>query len=291
VSYVVISPIRDEANYVPGIVAGMVGQSSLPLRWVIVDDGSTDGTSELARAAAAEHDWIRYHGLSDQGERRLGGGVVHAFNAGLEHVHDLDYQFLAKLDADLTLPPPYFEKLLEKFAADPELGTASGKPFLSVDGRLVAERIRDDFSAGQAKLYRRAAFEAIGGLVPALMWDAIDCHRCRQLGWSARSFRDPELRYLHRRLMGSSDRGIARGRMRWGRGHYFMGTHPLYLAEVAIFRAFERPFLLGALWMVWGFLRAWAGGEPRYENREFREFLRRWQLHEALRPWAVRSRS
>jgi len=136
----------------------------------------------------------------------------------------------------------------------------------------------DDQVAGQVKFHRKECFEQIGGFVREVMWDGIDGHRARMLGWEARSFRDPELRIIHHRLMGSSQRSIIHGRLRWGRGQYFMGTHPLYIIASGINRMRERPFIIGGLLIILGYFLAWLRGVPRYEDSAFRRELHRWQL-------------
>ena len=135
----------------------------------------------------------------------------------------------------------------------------------------------DEMVAGQFKFYRRDAFEQIGGFVRELMWDGIDFHRARMLGFRTASLEDPELRILHLRLMGSSDRSIYRGRMRWGAGQWFMGSAFPYIAASGVFRMRERPYIVGGLLIMLGYLKAAFSGEPRYDDLEFRKSLRSWQ--------------
>jgi glycosyltransferase involved in cell wall biosynthesis len=247
---------------------------------VVVDDGSSDDTADIARRMGEAHPWIRLHQRPDRGERKVGGGVVETFDAGLEQVQAQDYDYLVKLDADLTLPPGYFERIMEYMEADPLLGSASGKVYgAKLDGtRLYEEYIIDEMVAGQVKFYRRECFEDIGGLVRNVMWDGIDFHRARMCGWRTRSFRDPDIEILHHRLMGSSHRNIYHGRRRWGRGQWFMGTHPLYIIASGVFRMRERPFVLGGLNIIIGYFDAMRRGEPRYDDLAFRARLHRWQL-------------
>jgi hypothetical protein len=127
------------------------------------------------------------------------------------------------------------------------------------------------------KFYSRRCFTDIGGFVRQVMWDGIDCHRCRMQGWIARSWDDPELRFLHLRPMGSSHKGIFTGRMRHGFGQWFMGTSLPYMTASAVFRMTRPPIVLGGAAMGWGYLKAMLTGQPRYDDPAFRKFLRRYQ--------------
>jgi hypothetical protein len=203
--------------------------------------------------------------------------VVNAFYAGYEHADVHDFEYLCKLDLDLRLPPRYFEVLMTRMAADRRIATCSGKAYIETNGELVNEHHGDEMSLGMTKFYRVDAFEAIGGFVREVMWDGIDCHRCRMAGWVAVSWDDPELRFVHLRPMGSSQNGVLTGRMRHGFGQYFMGTGPLFLSVSALSRIAERPYVVGALAVMWGWLRSALTRAPRYDDPEFRRFLRRYQ--------------
>jgi len=273
-----ISPVRNEEAYLQRTIDSLVAQTVRPTRWVIVDDGSTDETPNIVTRAAEAHDWIQLHQRADRGIRKVGGGVVEAFNEGLA-LHNLDdFDYVCKLDGDLELENVYFEQLFEKFEADPHLGTASGKCWLVTDEGLQLERTHDEFSLGAAKLYRVDCFRDIGGFVSEVMWDGIDCHRCRMLGWQAASFHDDELRIRHLRRMGSSHHNIIRGRLRWGFGQYFMGTHPLYMLAIAGYRVFERPWIIGGVLIGAGYFGAWLRRRRQYGDKAFRRHLHHWQL-------------
>ena len=279
----IITPAKDEGQYISKTIASMVAQTHRPALWVIVDDGSSDDTGTLADAAAAEHDWIQVVHRPAGTQRRVGPGVIEAFYAGLDSADSNEFDFVMKMDADIEVKPGYFANLMERFRANPRLGTASGKCFVPVDGELVLERTGDEFSHGVAKLFRRECFEEIGGFVREVMWDGIDCHRCRMLGWGAFSIDDPELEIVHLRLMGSSFKSVYHGRRRWGRGQYFMGTHPLYLLGISAYRMAERPWILGGLCILAGYLGSIMRRAARYEDREFRQHLHSWQMAELKR--------
>jgi glycosyltransferase involved in cell wall biosynthesis len=279
-----ISPVRDEAAHLASAIDSVVAQTVRPRAWIIVDDGSRDETPEIAGRAAKDHDWIRVHRRMDRGERIVGGGVIEAFNDGLARFDLGDFDFVCKMDGDITFAPTYFEHLFRKFADDPTLGTASGKCWDKTRTGWVPLRTGDDFSLGACKTYRVACFQAIGGLVKEAMWDGIDCHRCRMTGWRARSFSDPELRIQEHRPMGSSHKSVYHGRYRWGRGQYFMGTHWLYAMAIGGYRMFERPWVLGGMCILWGYFHAWLRGVEQYDDPVFRRHLRQWQLAR-LRPF------
>ena len=280
--YVLISPCRDEAAYMRQTLDTVIGQSVPPEKWVIVNDGSTDETPLILAEYQARHPWIAIVNRSNRGRRAVGPGVIDAFYAGYETINPDDYDFLCKLDLDLRLPPRYFEILIERMTANPRIATCSGKAYVEENGRLVAERHGDETSLGMTKFYRVPCFKAIGGFVREVMWDGIDCHRCRMKGWIACSWDVPELRFVHLRPMGSSEQSIYSGRMRHGYGQYFMGTGFWYMAASALYRMNEKPYVLGSLAMMWGWIRSALQRKPRYDDAEFRRFLRRYQRRALL---------
>lgn len=281
--WVAITPCRDEAAFAQRTLDSVARQTRRPDLWVIVDDGSSDATPQLLAAFAREHDWVRIVRREDRGRRSVGPGVIDAFYAGLDTVALADFDYLCKLDLDLELPPRYFEILLERMERDPRLGTCSGKPSRPIEGgEPELELCGDEMSVGMTKLYRRTCFDEIGGFVREVMWDGIDCHRCRMLGWIAVSWDEPELRFLHLRQMGSSDTNVLRGRMRHGAGQHYMGTGVVYVLASAVRRLFEPPAIVGSAAMTWGWLRAALARRPRHGDARFRAFLRAYQWKSLL---------
>lgn len=295
--YCLITPCRDEARYARRTLDAVARQSEPPALWVIVDDGSTDSTPEILAEYAARLPYVRLLRRPDRGHRKLGGGVIDAFYAGYQTIDPASFEYLCKLDLDLDLPPRYFEILMDRMEADPRIGTCSGKPYFSPPARrdqpvrfpladasgLVSERCGDENSVGMTKFYRTACFGQIGGFVREIMWDGIDGHRCRQLGWIAASWDEPELRFAHLRPMGTSHKNWWTGRVRHGFGQYFMGTTPLYMLASAAFRMTRPPVLVGGLGMLHGYFRSMLVRAPRYGDGEFRRFLRRYQWASLLK--------
>lgn len=280
--YVLISPCRNEAAYMRQTLDTVIAQSIQPAKWVIVDDGSTDETPQILAEYAARHDWISIVTRADRGRRAVGPGVIDAFYAGYETIDPDDYDYLCKLDLDLRLPSRYFECLMERMEADPRIATCSGKAYIETPQGLLHERHGDEASIGASKFYRVSSFKQLGGFVREVMWDGIDCHRCRMHGWIACSWDAPELRFVHLRPMGSSQRNIYTGRMRHGYGQYFMGTGFVYMLANAVNRITEKPYFLGSLAMLWGWLKSALQGKPRYQDAAFRRFLRRYQWRALL---------
>ncbi|WP_097031741.1 glycosyltransferase family 2 protein [Cereibacter ovatus] len=287
-SYVLISPCRNEAAYMRRTLDSVIAQTVRPALWVVVDDGSTDETPQILADYAARHDWIRVVAKPDRGHRAVGPGVIEAFHAGYATIDPTAFAYSCKLDLDLDLPPRYFETLIARMEADPRLGTCSGKPYARHGDRLISEKCGDEMSVGMTKFYRRACFEAIGGYVRQVMWDAIDCHKARQLGWKAASWDEPALRFEHLRPMGSSQQSIFTGRRRHGFGQYFMGSDPLYFAATALYRMTHPPYVLGGLAMLQGYFGAWVRGVPQLDDPALRAFIRAYQRR-ALRVGKARA--
>lgn len=273
---VIISPARDEQRTIERTLACMEAQTLKPIRWIIVDDGSHDRTYQIAEQAAKRYDWIRIVRRPDRGFRKLGGGVIDAFYDGLATV-DVEYDFIAKMDVDLEFPPRYLEQIMTFFERDPLLAAASGKVFREESGRLIEEFLIDEMVAGQFKLYRRGCFEQIDGFVREVMWDGIDFHRARIAGFRTLSIDHPDLRIVHLRLMGSSDRNVFRGRVRWGRGQWFMGSSLLYVLASGAWRTKEKPYFVGGVLIMAGYITAALKREPRYPDLAFRKELQKWQ--------------
>ena len=282
--YLIISPCRDEAEFVQHTIDSIAAQTVLPAKWVVVDDGSRDETPAILARATARLPFLQVVRREDRGHRAVGPGVIDAFYHGLSQVDLADYDYVCKLDCDLEFGPRYFARTLEHFEADPWLGSFSGKLyFREANGRLVPERTGDENSVGAAKFYRVACFQEIGGFVREVCWDGIDGHMSRVKGWVAHSRDEPELRIVELRQMGSSHHGLWTGRKRWGRGKYFMGSAPYYMAAVSLYRLFEKPYLVSGLGILAGYIQAGFERAPRMQDREYLASLRRFERDTLIR--------
>jgi glycosyltransferase involved in cell wall biosynthesis len=273
--YVIVSPVRDEAGLVEQTIASVVRQTIPPVAWVLVDDGSTDGTDEIVHRAARECSWITALRRPNRGFRASGAGVVAALLGGLAVLPVADWAFLVKLDGDLVLPPDYFERCLEEFQRDPRLGIGGGTVYHLAMGHEVIESNPRFHVRGATKIYRRACWDAIGGIVQAPGWDTIDEVRAQMLGWSTRTFQD--IRALHLRPTGGADGAWATA-TKYGRANYVTGYHPLFMALKVLKRLTYRPYGVVSLGLLWGYASGYFRRIPRGADPALMRFVRRQQL-------------
>jgi biofilm PGA synthesis N-glycosyltransferase PgaC len=274
--YVVVTPARDEERTIALTIESMLAQTVRPLRWVIVDDGSTDRTRAIVEKFLPDHPWMELVQRTNRGFRALGGGVVDAFNEGFAHVRDLPWDFVVKLDADLSFDARYFEDLLRRFDADPKLGMASGKTFLVKDGRKSIEWCHDEHVRGPAKMYSRACFDAIGGIEARRGWDMIDETRAQMLGWDTRSFVEHEL--IHHRPIDGRQSNVLRSRFEMGKLYRFLGYHWAYHAIRSARSAVQDfPLVTGGIALFAGYLWSALKREPVYDA-DYVAFVKQRQL-------------
>ncbi|WP_417550284.1 glycosyltransferase family 2 protein [Methylophaga sp.] len=278
-SYLLVSPCRNESAYMRITLDSVVNQTVQPDLWVIVDDGSTDQTPNILAEYAERYPFIKIITRENRGHRSVGPGVIEAFYHGYDQVDVSQFDYVCKFDLDLDLPPKYFEILIGRMQQNPRIGTCSGKAYFrdKKTGELISEKCGDEMSVGMTKFYRRTCFEAIGGFVRQVMWDGIDCHKCRQMGWIAVSWDEPDLRFIHLRPMGSSQQGIFTGRMRHGFGQYFMGTGLTYMTASSVFRMLHPPYVLGGAAMWWGYVKSMLQRKPRFEDKALVKFINNYQ--------------
>jgi poly-beta-1,6-N-acetyl-D-glucosamine synthase len=276
VKYVVITPVRNEAKYAGATIASMVRQTLLPEQWVIVDDGSTDGTGDLIDAAARGNPWITAVRRPDRGFRRAGAGVVEAFYDGYAAVRGEHWEFIVKLDGDLTFEPNYFEACFAQFANDPRLGIGGGAILVpDKRGFKVDTPGAPPFHVrGATKIYRHACWNQISPLVRAPGWDTIDEVRANMYGWSTKTFSNVSLVQL--RQTGSTD-SEWRHWYKNGRANYITGYHPLFMLGKCLKRAFQRSPLAAAA-LCAGFCSGYVKRLPMVEDDKTIRYLRRQQL-------------
>lgn len=282
IRYVIITPVRNEEAFLGKTIASVVAQTIRPMEWMIVDDGSTDRTGEIAAAATAQHSWIRVLRREDRGYRKPGGGVMEAFHDGYQRMETWGWDFLVKLDGDLAFAPDYFEKCFECFTKNPRLGIGGGLVCNEIAGARVLDSKEDPkfHVRGATKIYRRACWDAIGGLIRTTGWDTMDELKANMLGWKTYTF--PEVLLTHHRKTGEAD-GCWRNWFKNGRANYIVGYHPLFMLGKCVKRTFRRPYGMASLALGCGFVTGYFAQTPqRVTDRNVVQYLRGEQLRALL---------
>ena len=271
-TYAAITPARNEEENLGRLAAALAAQTVLPAEWLVVDDGSTDGTATLVEALEAEHPWARLHRHHGAGERaEPGSPTVRAFHAGLAAVR-ADADVFVKLDADVSFEPDHFERLLEAFAADERLGIAGGTCFEQEPGGAWRPVPTGGHVRGAVRAYRRECLDEILPLEEGMAWDGVDVLKADLRGYSARVV--PGLGFRHHRPEGARDGARRRRWLAQGRGAWTMGYRPGYLLLRAVFRARRDPY---AVFMVVGYAGAGVRRAPRLADADALRELRRRQ--------------
>jgi poly-beta-1,6-N-acetyl-D-glucosamine synthase len=278
-TYVVITPMRNERATIDSTLESVCAQTVRPTLWIVLVDGSTDGSRERVQEYAQRHPFIRCVDLPDRGFDLVGQGVAEVLNRGLALIRDVPSDYVSKLDADLDLPHDYFERLLTLMEQDPRLGLTSGQPYVQENGVRVLERHSTYFPSGTARLYRRAALDQIGEFVRSVGWDTVDILRLRMRGFTTRMVHD--LQYHHMRRMGTR-RGYIDGMVRDGRNAYLTGYTPWFFFLRALFNGRSFPYVVRTACMLWGYAGAFARRLPRAVSREEQAFHERLQRQRLL---------
>lgn len=278
--YVIITPVRDEERHIEDMIRSVVAQTILPAEWVIADDGSSDGTSGILERYAREHQWISIIRLPDRGRRDADTGAVGAFLTAYQARTADHWEFLVNLDADLGLEPDYFEKCFGEFRRNPALGIGGGTLYhYTRMGQTVTEHCPMSHVRGATKIYRRACWEAFGGLAEVPGWDTLDEIQASMAGWRTLSFAG--VRALHKRPTGAED-GSWRNAVKNGRCDYFLGYHPLFMLLKCLNRTLKRPYVTDGLGHLCGYVGGYIHHRPQVQNRSVIRYVRQQQLRRLL---------
>jgi len=279
--YVIVTPVRDEEAHLRLTLESVIGQTIRPREWVIVNDGSMDDTGRVIDEYSRQYPWIRAVHRKNRGYRQSGGGVIEAFQDGYAALGCRDWDFIVKLDGDLSFGPDYFEKCLAYFEREPRLGVGGGVIYnVMEDGALKFDWQGPAFHVrGATKIYRRACWEDIGGLWPAPGWDTLDELKASMRRWVTRSFESVLL--LQHRCTGAAD-GRWRNLVKNGKANYICGYHPLFMLVKGISRLRYRPYVIGSVALLYGFVQSYWNDTPRVNDSELIQYLRRQQLGRLL---------
>lgn len=276
--YVLITPARDEATFIRLTMESMVAQTVLPLKWIVVSDGSTDGTDDIVNEYVSRHKWIHLLRMPERVERHF-GGKVHAFYAGYERVKDLPYDVIGNLDGDTSFEPDYIEYLLGKFSENPKLGVA-GTNYLENDSKKYDYRFTNiEDVTGQCQLFRRECFEQLGGYKPNKDGgvDLFATLAARMHGWQTLTFTDKY--FTHHRPSGTAKVSKLLVEFYNGRKDYSFGCHPLWQPFRAAYRLTKKPVIIGGCLLFVGYYWAFLTRRPKSASDELIRFRRKEQIH------------
>jgi len=271
--YILITPARNEEKFIEKTIQSVIKQTILPQKWIVVSDGSTDGTDEIVHEYQLRYSFIELLRRQSFEERNF-ASKVYAFKDGLRRLTEVEYDFIGNLDADVIFSPFYYEKVLEKFIINPKLGISGGEVFDFYDNKEHKRYSSYSSVAGAVQLFRRNCYEEVGGYVPIAYGniDSIAEITARMKGWETRSF--PELKVFHYRRTGTEGRSILKGRFREGRIEYMLGYHPLFHVARVFQRLWEAPCIVGSLMRMCGYFFACLQRPKRKVSAEFVKFLR-----------------
>jgi glycosyltransferase involved in cell wall biosynthesis len=268
--YIVIIPARNEEKYIGATLESLVGQMCAPLVILVVDDGSTDSTSDIVKQYAREHPSVKLFIRSNRGYRFTGPGVIEAFYEGIESLGDCNYDYLAKLDADCEFPPDYFSRILAEFQRNPKLGICGGMLYDRTEKGLKRNWHPVHHIRGATKIYRRSCFVDIGGLERLLGWDVLDELTARFKGWQAYTIES--LPFVTNRKAGEPI-GFWKRWTNAGRIAYMLHSSFIYLLAKAIRRCINKPYILGGLLIMVGYFISWWQQNPRIGDRKLIRFI------------------
>jgi poly-beta-1,6-N-acetyl-D-glucosamine synthase len=275
--YTVVTPARNEAQFIELTIKSVLAQTVLPVKWVIVSDGSTDGTDDIVSAYLKDNPWIELLRMPERTERHF-AGKVHAFNAGYMRLRDVSYDVIASLDADISFDSEYFAYLLGKLSENPRLGLV-GTPFKDGPNPIYDYRfVNVEHVSGACQVFRRQCFEAIGGYRPVKGGgiDYLAVVTARMKGWQTRTFTDKISH--HHRVMGTAEHGVFRARFRYGVKDYVFGNHPLWQMFRSIYQMSKPPLFIGGAALMSGYMWSAVSGVRRQVSPELIDFIRREQM-------------
>jgi poly-beta-1,6-N-acetyl-D-glucosamine synthase len=276
-SYALVTPARNEADYIEGTLKSMIAQGVKPSKWVIVSDGSTDGTDDIVKCYAENHPWMELVRLPEERDRNF-AAKVSCFNAGFNRLDPSQYHIVGNLDADLSFDPDYFEYLISKFAENELLGVG-GTPFVEGDDKGYDYRFTNiEHVSGACQMFRKACFEEIGGYIPikigGIDWVAVTTARMK--GWQTRTFTDKVLH--HHRPMGTGNGTLRQALFKLGRQDYFLGGHPFWQLLRSTYQMAKKPYLLGGTMLFWGYFWSMLKREKKPVPQELIDFQQREQM-------------
>lgn len=276
-SYVLVTPVRDEEAYIEETLRSVVNQTERPDEWIIVSDGSTDRTDEIIQPYADSHPFINFIRNRDKTPRDFASQVF-TIAIGLKQLTNQSSAFIGFLDGDIRLDPTYYQTMLTEFKSDEKLGLAGGALHQKIGDRFVDQKISEDSVAGGVQLFRRACFEAIGGYIPIPKggFDSVAEVMARMQGWKTKTFSD--IPFYHLKTMNSATGSLLYAKWQQGERDYLIGNHALFELFRCAYRASERPYVFSSAIRLAAYAWLWLRRGDRAIPREVVRFKQSEQL-------------
>ena len=275
--YLIIMPAYNEADYILSTLRSIVEQTLLPTYLLVVDDNSSDNTYQLVKNFIVEYPWINIIKRKSEAIHLPGSKVIQAFNYGLQTIQSIDdFDIIVKLDADLILPPNYFEKIVQRFSSAPRIGMVGGFAYILKEKEWCLENLTNkDHIRGAFKAYKIDCFKEIGGLKPAMGWDTVDELLCNYYEWEIITL--PELKVKHLKPTGIMYNKKARYNQGKAFYHLSYGFTLTFIASLKLAFKKKNPLLFFD-YMI-GYFKALRRKEPFLVNNDQAKFIReyRWK--------------
>lgn len=279
-NYIIITPVKNEEMYIKYTLDSVASQTLKPLRWIIVNDSSTDKTEQIIKSYVEKHNWIHLLNIYSLNPKRAEGSkIVELFYVGYNTIKDSDYDFIVKLDGDLTLPSQYFKTVAKSFKSDRRVGMCGGYCAVKKNGKIVKEKSSDYHLRGAIKAYRKECFDDIGGIKKTFGWDGIDEMTAMYKGWKVKVL---NLEVIHHRptthVYNKSSLSFQRGCINYKKGSSF-----LLIIVRTLVRVYKRPFIWGGVFFITGYFYAFLSREEKILERDLQKFINQYHYRRLLK--------
>lgn len=275
--YVIITPAKNEEKYIEFTIESIINQTIKPQEWIIVDDGSIDNTKSIIKKYENEYSWIKLISNNVLKKRESGAKVVQAFNFGFKFISK-EYDYIVKLDADLSLPEKYFESIIQEFSNDPKLGLCGGYILNKYDNKLIREKTADYHVRGAFKSFRKLCFNEIGGFIPVLGWDGLDEMSAMYHGWKTKTIEVP---VIHHRPTQSSY-SVFDIQFKIGHSAYQRRNNFLLTIFRTIYKMAKPPYFIGGIAFLFGYIKGFLKNEKAVIDKDFIRYINKYHYKRIL---------
>ena len=273
-NYILITVVKNEQDYIEKTIQSVIHQTLIPLKWIIVDDFSTDNTAQIIKKYEKDYPFIKLIFKTGKPERNFGSKAT-AVMMGYDLIKDLNFNFIGNLDADVSFDPMYYENMINILKSNPKLGIVGGDTFNLYPKGYIKLKCARNSVGGPFQFFRRECFDQIGGY-QSLNYGGIDALaeiQARMNGWDVKTFQN--FHVLHYRITGSANsKFLLHSRFKNGIKYYSLGDLPLFFLLRLSKTVFQKPFIIGSISSLLGFIWASVIRYDREASKETIKYLR-----------------